>query len=382
MAQFSWRITAFSILALAALSVKASSQAIHVSDPKASFIDVTARRKQLVAATNLRLLTAVRDTRSCSSMQSVDPPHGRIDIPRRYVNGGHGQVDPRESEISQAYYHIQNLAAAGANSFLITGSSRESACVLHALDAWAKAKTLLNYDPRESSEAWDQVSWTVASLSLSVSIIEQDTSLDARELAEVIAWLHTAAEEAVSDKRTTGNQRANNNNLSYWRGLAATAAGIISGDDRLFTRGLAQYEKAINQLDSNGTWPLEMERVELALHYQSFALEPLVMIAELASRQGIDLYRYSAHGHTLQMAVAFLFTNIKDPSLAKKLSGSEQKIEIAGDHEYFTWLEFWNLRFPSPAASEYLTHPWFAARLSGSTTLYAAPPSCTGPCGS
>jgi poly(beta-D-mannuronate) lyase len=48
-----------------------------------------------------------------------------------------------------------------------------------------------------------------------------------------------------------------------------------------------------------------MERHEMAVHYQSFAIEPLVMIAELASRQGIDLYGYQKHGRSLKSAVAF-----------------------------------------------------------------------------
>ncbi len=373
-------LTAISLLFL--FCITTSAQTAHVTDPKASFIKAVVRHKELVAATNPRILAAIHDARSCLTLPTVDPPRGRIDIPSRYYSGGHGTINPQESEMSQPYYRIQNLAAQGTNRYLITGSSEESACVLHALDVWARAGTLLNYDPQQSSEAWDQVSWTIGSLALSVSVIQQDSSLDPQQLSEVIDWLHRAAQKAVSEHRSGGTQRINNNNLSYWRGLAATAVGIISNDDQLFTFGLAQYEHAIHQLDDNGSWPLEMERAELALHYEDFAIEPLVMIAELARSQGINLYSYSFHGHNLQNAVSFLFASLDDQHLVQKLSRASQKIEIEidSDHEYFTWLEFWNLRYPTPQAARYLNRPWYASRLAGSTTLYTAPIACDDGC--
>jgi poly(beta-D-mannuronate) lyase len=115
-----------------------------------------------------------------------------------------------------------------------------------------------------------------------------------------------------------------------------------------------------------------MERKELALHYQSFALEPLVMIAELAARQHIDLYDVSSHGRSIRDAVTFLSNAIKDPKLAERHAGSGQKIDLHAD-DFFSWLEFWNVRFGSAGLEIYLNRPWFASRLSGSTTLYAAP---------
>jgi poly(beta-D-mannuronate) lyase len=349
-----------------------ASDLLHVKNSKASFLDVTKRRQELAGATNPRLLTAIHDTKSCLSQEPVPPPSGQIEIPRRYVDGGHGKVDPKESQMSQPYYRIQHLAAEGANSYLISGDHRESACVLNALDDWAKADTLMHYDAQTDSQAWAQVGWTIASLALSVSVIDEDAALDPAKLGRVIAWLHRAAEKDVSEKKTKGELRGNSNNLSYWRGLAATATGVISGDDKLFTFGIEQYQRAIGQMSSDGSWPLEMEREELAVHYQTFALQPLVMIAELAARQGFDCYGYSTHGHTLRNAVDFLAASIDDPGIARKHAGVEQKIDI-GEEDFFCWLEFWNARFDSAGLAKYLDRPWFTSRLSGSTTLYAAP---------
>jgi poly(beta-D-mannuronate) lyase len=343
-------------------------------DTAASFLDVAQRREQLKNPTTPRLLIAVQNAKSCSADAPVDPPVGKIDIPRRYISGGHGEVDPRESALSQPYYKIQRLASDGANRYVINGDHRESACVLDAVERWAAAGTLHNYDAEHNSQAWDQVGWTVSSLSLSISVIQNDVTLDPAELKHVTGWLHHVTEKLIEQRKKSGELRANENNLSYWRGLAATSVGILSNDDQMFTWGVAQYYRAIGQLDKDGSWPLEMERKELALHYQSFALEPLVMIAELAARQHIDLYGVSFHGRSIRDAVTFLSNALKDPKLVEKHAGTDQKIDLEAD-DFFSWLEFWNSRFGPAGLERYLDRPWFASRLSGSTTLYAAPPN-------
>jgi len=370
------RLSLVIVLALCLYSRECRAQVgsglFHVSDRNASFLDVKQRREDLHQASTPRLLEALQATRSCLSTPPVEAPHGKIEIPRRYVSGGHGKVNPRESELSQPYYRIQALAANGANSFLIGGDHNESECVIDALDRWAAAGALMDYDANADSQAWDQVGWTIASLSLSVSVIESDSGLDEIKKKDVVHWLRRACIKLISEKKSHGESRGNENNLSYWRGLAAAATGVIASDDNLFTWGIAQYQRSIGQLAEDGSWPLEMERKELAIHYQSFALEPLIMIAELASRQGIDLYAYSSHGRTLSSAVMFVASAMANPDVAVKHAGAEQKIDIDAP-DFLSWLEFWNRRFGPGGLGRYLGHPWFAARLAGSSTLYAAP---------
>lgn len=361
--------TAIAILVLTCLATR--GQQIHVSNPDASFLDVTARRNELKNATSPRVLAAIKELKPCNAA-GAPPPHGKMFIPDRYLSGGHGATNVNEHDASQPYYTVQNEAAHGANSYLVTGDPAEARCVLDVIDSWAQAKALLDYNAADDpTPTFAEVGWTTASLALAYSVIGQDPSLNPRKKADSVKWLREVARR-MKDGYHRGDSPANKNNLSYWRGLAATAVGVISSDDELFKWGLAQYARAIGQLDDAGAWPLEMARVELAVHYQSFALEPLVMIAELASRQGIDLYTFASHGHTLKDAVQFVTEAVHDPSRAQKLSGSVQNVG-ADQQDFFSWLEFWNRRFGDAGAADYLNKPWFAARLSGSTTLYAAP---------
>ena len=88
------------------------------------------------------------------------------------------------------------------------------------------------------------------------------------------------------------------NNHHYWRALAATSIGVLSNDEVLFRFGVDTFKQAVSQEDANGAFPLEMARHENAIHYQSFALQPLIMVAEFAARQNVDLYSINSNGDT------------------------------------------------------------------------------------
>ena len=86
-----------------------------------------------------------------------------------------------------------------------------------------------------------------------------------------------------------------------------------------------------------------MARHENAIHYQAFALQPLIMIAEFAERQNVDLYAYTDHGRTIRNAVTFLGQAIADPGVVKQYTNDEQKTNFsAGD---IAELEFYLARF-------------------------------------
>ena len=305
------------LLLLVAKGAACSETPLRVRDPNASFLDVTARHQALQNAQTPRLREALSTLKGCIGMQFPSPPPSGEDIPSRYKSGSHGELNPKEHALSEPYYKIQNVAAWGADKYLATGDTNEAVCVIQALLPWAKSKALLHYNAKGDMVVWFQSTWTVASLSLSVSIIRSEPRLNTADRDRVIAWLREAAWKSVNETREP-NSATNFNNHFFWRGLAATAAGVISSDDKLFTLGLRTYATAIGEIDDQGAFPQEMTRHELALHYQAFAIEPLVMIAELAYRQGIDIYDLNERGRHLNDAVGFLARSLADPSIVKR----------------------------------------------------------------
>jgi hypothetical protein len=347
---------------------------LTVRDPNASFLDVQARRQALKNAQTPRLREAIANLQTCTGAPVPAPPAKDLRIPSRYMSGGHGELNPLEHTLSEPFYRVQDAAAFGANQYLVTGDPKEAACVINDLLPWAQAKALLDYDAKDNPQVWYQSAWSVASLSLSVSVIRAEPTLNVQDRDRVIAWLREAAHKVLSESRGPRSGTSRNNHF-FWRGLAATAAGVISNDNGLFQTGIRIYDEAISEIDARGAFPLEMERHELSMHYQAFALEALVMIAELASRQGYNIFALEENHHHLSDAVAFMAKAIADPSIVKAYTPDAQQVspDLDPGRELLSWTEFWNAHFHDPAWKDAFTKPYSSARLAGSTTLYAAP---------
>ena len=355
-------------LLLVFLAVAANAQ--HVTAPHASVVEVATRQVDLQSTTDPLLREAISKLSSCVSTPLVAAPTGRMDIPHHYLNGSHGPTNPAEAKATRVYGAFEKRITGGMNQYLATGSHGESACALAQLDAWAQAKALINYDPKESSQAWYQAEWTLSSAGVTTSVLVNDTTLDPTELRRVLSWLDLAGRTLISYEKPGES----GNNHHYWRALAATSIGIVASDDQLYRFGVDTYKDAISQLDKNGAFPLEMARHERATHYQTFALQPLVVIAELATRQGLDLYAYQSHGHTLRDAIVFFGHAVDDPSIIKQYTSDAQLADYNGsDYAPFA---FYLARFgPSGLPSSILNGlktPTDATRIGGSTTLLAA----------
>ena len=358
------------ILALSTLLVAAPVCAQHVSNPKASVLDVSARQTYLKQATEPLLRDAISHLGSCVSTPLVVPPQGPMQIPHHYMHGSNGPINPAEAEATRTYSAFEHRITSGMNQWVATGNQAEAACALQQLDAWAQAKALTDYDPKAWSQSWYQAEWSLASAGVTESVLKQDTALDAAKQERVTKWLQRAAHNLISYEELA---KAGNNH-HYWRALAATSIGVLAADDTLFRFGVQTFHEAVGQEDANGAFPLEMARHENAIHYQSFALQPLVMIAELAERQSVDLYGYSEHGRTIRGAIQFLGKAIADPSVVRQYTNDEQKMSFSpGD---VAELNFYFARFGTDDVSDSLTnmlqHPAIAARIGGSTTVLAA----------
>jgi hypothetical protein len=354
---------------IATLLLAASATAQTVSNPKASYIDVPARRAELARTTDPRTKEAIASLKSCVNLSFVEPPHGRMNIPHHYISGSHGPTDPAEAVATKVYNSFEHRITAGMNQWLVTGSKDEARCAQDQIDAWAQAATLLDYDSKESSQAWYQVEWTLSATAITESVLMNEPSLDQTKLTRDIQWMNKVAHRTVAFDKA-GKQT---NNHHYWRGLAAAATGVISSDNDLFSWGVSVFKQAINEIDQRGALPQELARHERAIHYQSFALQPLVPLAEFAERQHVPLYSYkSPTGKTIRDAVNFLGEAVANPQIAKAYVPDEQMTDF-GAPDFFAFAEFYSHHvapgnLPS-AVAKGLEKPTFATRIGGSTTV-------------
>jgi len=364
--------TSIAIALFAFTSLAPILSAQHVSAHKASVLDVPARQAYLKTASDPLLLSAVKGLHSCMKLDPVAAPVGYMRIPHHYLSGSHGPTNPAEAAATVMYGKFEQRITAGMNQYVATGSHAEAQCALDQLDTWAKGNALTNYDPhdKDNTQSWYQAEWTLCSAGVTMSVLVNDPALDLAEQKRVVLWLDGAAHKLISYEKP--GELGNNHH--YWRALAATSIGVVSSDDTLFQFGVSVFKQAISQLDKNGAFPLEMERHERATHYQGFALQPLVVIAELATRQGVDLYAHKANEHTLRDAIVFFGRAVNDPSLIKQYTPDEQMKAFGGDD--FAPFVFYTARFGEgglpPSIIDALKKPLGATRIGGSTTVLAA----------
>jgi poly(beta-D-mannuronate) lyase len=348
-----------------------TAQAEQVSNPKASYIDVAARHAQLAANKDPRTATAIASLKSCIRLADVQPPTGRIIIPQRYLSGGHGPINPEEEKVTNLYHHFEERVTAGMNQWLVTSNKAEAQCAQQQIDSWARAATLLDYDPKESSQAWFQIEWTISAVAISESVLVNEPSLDPALVSRDIAWMNKVAHHTV-DFDKAGTQT---NNHHYWRGLAAVAVGVISSDNDLFTWGVNVYKQGINEIDARGAFPQEMARHERAIHYQSFALQPLVPLAAFAERQHVPLFAYkSPTGHTIDDAVRFFGDSLANPQIVKPYASEEQLLTGEGA-DFFSFAELYShySTHPqlTPSILQGLYKPTYSSRIGGNLTVIA-----------
>ncbi|WP_263384053.1 alginate lyase family protein [Granulicella arctica] len=344
------------------------AHAESVANPKASYIDVVQRHALLAHNSDPRIAKAIASLSFCTKLPVVPPPTGRMVIPPHYISGGHGPINPAEAEVTRTYSSFERRVTAGMNQWLVSSSRDEAQCAQQQIDAWAQAATLLDYDPRESSQAWFQVEWTLSSIAISESVLLNESSLDPTLVRRDIQWMDKVAHRTV-DFDKAGTQT---NNHHYWRALAAVSTGIISSDDSLFNWGIDVYKQAIGELDQRGAFPQEMARHERATHYQAFALQPLVPLAQFAERQHVPLYQYrSPTGRTIADAVDFFAAAIANPDIVKAYTPDPQLLNDGPD--LFAFAEFY-AHHVSPAQLSApllkgLEQPTVATRIGGSITV-------------
>ncbi len=353
-----------------ALLLVCAAHAETVSNPKASYIDIEQRRSQLAHNKDPRIAQAISSLRFCTKLPEVPAPTGRMIIPPHYLSGGHGPINPEEAKVTRTYYNFEDRVTAGMNQWLVTANKEEAQCAQQQIDVWAKAGALLDYDPKESSQAWYQVEWTLSSVAISESVLVNESSLDPSQVKRDIQWMNKVAHRTI-DFDKAGTQA---NNHHYWRGLAAVATGVISSDDALFNWGIGVYKQGIDELDKRGAFPQEMARHERAIHYQSFALQPLTPLAAFAERQHIPLFQYrSSSGRTISDAVNFFGAAFANPEIVKVYASETQLLDDGPD--LFAFAEFY-CYYVEPAQISAsivkdLRQPTFATRIGGSTTVIA-----------
>jgi poly(beta-D-mannuronate) lyase len=136
-------------------------------------------------------------------------------------------------------------------------------------------------------------------------------SLTAEEDRSLAAWIDPLIRRV--DKLFDGDVDFNNH-----RDLADSVLmvwGAISGDDRLYQKGIDRYAQVLSSARIDGSLPLETRRGSRALWYMRQTLTSMVVMAEVAKGRSTDLYTLADRDVSVWTLFSFLFGGIDNPVL-------------------------------------------------------------------
>lgn len=288
-----------------------------------------------------------------SSCKDPPPPILSLETISRY-----DQNDPTRSivvqERSDAYEAIvrplrdyQKKVVSDANKFTRSGGENVAAglCALQWLDAWAKADAL---NDMRTEGAYFSRAGSLSALSLAYIQVSNLKAAGTDRRPRIQRWLEKMGEStsAYYDQLPKSRSVAMNNH-SYWAGAGAAAAGVASNNSDLVQWGYKSYRAGVCQVSKDGSLPLELRRGGRAASYHNFATAPLVLIAQIGARNGVDLD--AVCDGALGRLVGFTLGVQDNPAIITQMTGYAQEGKEE-ESDGLGWTEIYFSRFAPPAA--------------------------------
>lgn len=274
------------------------------------------------------------------------PPVRNIEIPRYYSDASNSVVDPTKLAASRAATapltayvgFVTKQSDAAVLKSQLPGRLQGARCTLAWLSHWARGAAYLGRMADRQSDY--QRKWDLAGLATAyLKVKRHATDADRRAIEP---WLDAMAVRARAFFDDRARQR---NNHWYWLGLGLGATALATGSEKHWADARAIMSDAARDIARDGTLPLEMKRGARALHYHSFAVEPLVALAELARAKGEDFY--ALERGALHRLVSFTARAIEAPQIGDRIAGVQQERPVkpgAG------WAYLYARRFPGTEA--------------------------------
>jgi poly(beta-D-mannuronate) lyase len=250
-------------------------------------------------------------------LKSIDPP-GFYDDAAGYADA----VKPMRGFIAQ----LNKSADAGQWS-----------CTVDLLQAWAKADALMG--PISGYQGYYERSWAGTDFALVILRMPDDVrGANADKLAVVDKWLERIA-IATRDSEAINHLH---NNLVYWAGLNLVAIGTVANQPQLIDSGLLRAREGIRDIGPNGALEREVKRGNRALHYHTFALIPLVFMAELVQRRRINLYQ--ENDHAIGRLANLVIDAVQNPASFAKITPIKQDLFPWTFQDELSWMELYYAR--------------------------------------
>ena len=249
------------------------------------------------------------------------------------------------------------------------GTRPHAECAWKWLDSWAAKNALEGNNIDEAQRKWE-----LAALSCAVLKLQHWSPESSSGHRPTLEWLRRLGNYVVADYSKNPSRGSRRSNHRYWAAWAATATAVATNDGDLFQWGMTGYQIGIDEIQDDGSLPLEVARGTRALGYHNFSLIPLVMMAETGEANGQPMYAMKKN--RLSLLIQYALENFENPSRIARAAGAEQNMDEAIKPGNIVWLEPWYARSRDPRAERWLSEnrPLVQRGAGGDLTmLFGAP---------
>ncbi len=267
-----------------------------------------------------------------------------LDYSNFYKDGSQSSViDPQKMKAYRADVQTvrdyENLISKLADTYQLRGKAPTVAdCLLSTLERWAVADAFLG---KASKQGGYVRKWALATTAAAYQKLPYLPSSTQHQ--RIQDWLRQWGNLVLLDYSTDTTRTDNH---LYWAGWALAATAVALDEPKYLDWAVEVYKRGVDQITEDGFLPVELKRRSKALHYHVYALGPLVMIAETAAANGVDLYSY--RNGRLHQAIQTTLVGWNDPNLFETRTGYSQTFVGAQNARKLTWLEPYLARFPNP----------------------------------
>ncbi len=342
--------------------------AYKVINPDAGYYDVQRRRDYLLQSQSEMLRVEVANLqmgRACRDFLELPLIDYRVVVPGFYED----PINWREA--ARPYLAFEEAMHELAAAQLVADDTYHADCLIDLLLKWADARAFEAFHfTKLRRQAWYQIESPIFAAAMGLATVRPFVKERQEDLKKVETWMLRLARKHASIPGSDGGTCCNNH--FYRRALYSAMVGVLTEDDKLFQFGVSAIYSALSGAEPDGALPLEMERGVLAAHYQNYALMYLIWIAEIADRQGYDMFGLMVDGKSLHTLVNFNMAILEDLRVLKRHASTlDQKLTYQQDDQYFAWFELYLSKFPRQDMEEVIAirRPLYNRSAGGHTTL-------------
>jgi poly(beta-D-mannuronate) lyase len=268
----------------------------------------------------------------------------------------HSIIDPvRQEAYRKSSEGVKNIGLAivkAADDYRTTGSRQAAQCAMTQILTLTQDHSLTG--KMSSGQAYYVQGWVVGAIAISYLKIRETGIATPQQTEDIGKWMQSVGGQTIAyyDAHKKASHSDGQNNHLYWAGVEIAAIGVAANNRKNFDWAMATYDNGVNQIQPDGSLPLEMARGSKALHYHLYAIAPLVLLAEFGESNHLDLYAH-ANG-AIHRLVNFSIAGLQDPTPFTKATGVEQEVPKKINGDQIGWAPPYAQRFPDPALEYFI----------------------------